>query len=105
MCGSAAQTADGGRPPSVLVLTDILPAEPGTVMSARALPWTRPKSRAGLSEAAQRRLWLQTAVAYRSPPPALASLPSFPFPPAFYGFYISLWKWSIVKERFVGLQN
>src|SRR3954447_15789042 len=105
MCGSAAQTADGGRPPSVLVLTDILPAEPGTVMSARALPWTRPKSRAGLSEAAQRRLWRQTAVAYLYLAPALVLLTLFHFLPAFYGFYISLWKWSIVKERFVDLQN
>jgi len=74
-------------------------------MSARALPWTRPKSRAGLSEAAQRRLWRQTAVAYLYLAPALVLLTLFHFLPAFYGFYISLWKWSIVKERFVGLQN
>src|SRR5437588_13448 len=74
-------------------------------MSARALPWTRPTGRAGLSEAAQRRLWRQTAVAYLYLAPALVLLSIFHFLPAIYGFYISLWRWGIVKERFVGIQN
>ena len=71
-------------------------------MSARALPWTRS---AGLTEAAQRRLWRQTAVAYLYLAPALILLTLFHFLPAIYGFYISLWRWGIVQERFVGLEN
>jgi multiple sugar transport system permease protein len=74
-------------------------------MSARALPWTRTTRSAGLSEAASRRLWRQTGIAYLYLAPALILLSLFHFIPAVYGFYISLWRWGIVKERFVGLQN
>lgn len=71
-------------------------------MSARALPWTR---EAGLSEASRRRFWRQTAVAYLYLSPAIALLTLFHFFPAVYAFYISLWRWGIVQERFVGLEN
>jgi multiple sugar transport system permease protein len=71
-------------------------------MSARALPWTR--SAAG-APAAQRRYWRDTAVAYLYLAPALVLLGLFHFLPAIYGFYISLWKWGIVQERFVGIEN
>jgi multiple sugar transport system permease protein len=74
-------------------------------MSARALPWTRISRTADRSEAARRRLWRQSAAAYLYLAPALVLLSLFHFLPAFYGFYISLWKWGIIKERFLGLQN
>src|SRR5919197_2714879 len=71
-------------------------------MSARALPWTQGSGR---SEAARRRLLRQTAVAYLYLAPAIVLLTLFQFFPAIYAFYISLWRWGIVKERFVGLEN
>jgi multiple sugar transport system permease protein len=71
-------------------------------MSVRALSWTR---QTGLSGAARRRLWRQTGVAYLYLAPALILLLSFNVFPAIYGFYISLWRWGLVKERFVGLEN
>jgi len=55
--------------------------------------------------AAQRRLWRQTGIAYLYLAPALLLLIFFNFLPAVYGFYISLWRWGIVQERFVGLEN
>ncbi|MGH2353448.1 MAG: carbohydrate ABC transporter permease [Chloroflexota bacterium] len=71
-------------------------------MSARALPWTREP---GLSQAARRRLWRQTGIAYLYLAPAIVLLGVFHFFPAAYAFYISLFRWGIVKERFVGLEN
>ena len=71
-------------------------------MSARALPWT---GTAGLSPAARRRLWRDSLIAYAYLAPALALLILFHFLPAIYGLYISLWKWGIIQERFIGLQN
>src|SRR5690349_25097124 len=71
-------------------------------MSARALPWTRDT---GLSRAARRRLWRQTGVAYLYLAPALILLLGFNIFPAIYGFYISLWRWGLVREAFVGLEN
>jgi ABC-type sugar transport system permease subunit len=37
--------------------------------------------------------------------PALVVLAAFHLFPAFYSFYMSLYKWEIIKERFVGLRN
>ncbi|HET7771733.1 MAG TPA: sugar ABC transporter permease [Chloroflexota bacterium] len=54
---------------------------------------------------ASRRAWRDTAVAYLYLAPALILLTLFHFFPAIYGFYISLWRWGIVQERFVGLEN
>ncbi len=50
-------------------------------------------------------MWRQTGVAYLYLAPALILLTAFHFFPALYGFYISLWRWGIVKERFVGFEN
>ncbi len=74
-------------------------------MSARALPWTRPTSGAGLSQAARRRYWRQTAVAYLYLAPALVLLTTFSFFPAAFAFYISLFRWGLVQERFLGIEN
>jgi multiple sugar transport system permease protein len=71
-------------------------------LTARALAWTRP---AGMSDAAHRRYWRQTGVAYIYLAPALILLGVFHFLPAFYGFFISLWRWGLIPERFVGLEN
>ena len=71
-------------------------------MSARALPWSLP---AGMTAAGRRRYWRQTGVAYLYLAPALLLLSVFSFFPALYAFYISLWRWGIVQERFVGLEN
>src|SRR6266542_979751 len=90
------------NPASLLLAAAILPPGVGCVMSARALPWTRSP---GLTVAAQRRLWRQTGIAYLYLAPALLLLIFFNFLPAVYGFYISLWRWGIVQERFVGLEN
>src|SRR5687767_15025960 len=54
---------------------------------------------------ASRRAWRDTAVAYLYLAPALILLTLFHFFPAIYCFYISLWRWGIVQERFVGLEN
>ncbi|HEX2036642.1 MAG TPA: sugar ABC transporter permease [Chloroflexota bacterium] len=69
-------------------------------MSGRALSWTRA---AGPATAAKR--WRQTAVAYLYLAPAIILLGLFHFFPAAMAFYISLWRWGIVQERFVGLEN
>jgi multiple sugar transport system permease protein len=71
-------------------------------MSARALPWTRST---GQSEAARRRLRRDSGVAYLFLAPAIILLTVFQFFPAAFGLYISLYRWGIVKERFVGLEN
>jgi multiple sugar transport system permease protein len=71
-------------------------------MGARALPWTR---QTGLSDSARRRLLRQTAVAYLYLAPAIVLITLFHFLPAFYALYISLFRWGIVQEAFVGLDN
>jgi multiple sugar transport system permease protein len=71
-------------------------------MSVRALPWTR---EAGLSPATRRRLRRQTAVAYLYLAPAIVALGLFQFFPAVYALYISTFRWGIVQERFIGLEN
>jgi len=50
-------------------------------------------------------MWRQTGIAYLYLAPALILLTAFHFFPALYGFYISLWRWGIIKERFVGFEN
>src|SRR5688500_13585211 len=65
-----------------------------------ALAWTT-----AAQATAQRRYWRQSAVAYLYLAPALILLTLFHFFPAVYGFYISLWRWGIVQERFVALEN
>ena len=67
-----------------------------------ALAWT---AAAGPQANAQRRYWRQTAIAYLYLAPALILLTLFHFFPAIYGFYISLWRWGIVQERFVAFEN
>ncbi len=71
-------------------------------MSTRALTWTRPN---GLTPAARRRFWRQTAIAYLYLSPAILLLTVFHFFPAIYAFYISLFRWDIVQGRFLGLEN
>src|SRR5919201_608845 len=71
-------------------------------MSARALPWMQGSGR---SEAARRRLLRQTGIAYLYLAPAIVLLTVFKFFPAFFAFYISLFQWGLVPERFVGLRN
>ena len=71
-------------------------------MSARALPRTR---QAGLTASARRRLLRQTGIAYLYLAPAIVLLTLFKFFPAFFAFYISLFQWGLVPERFVGLRN
>lgn len=71
-------------------------------MSASALPLA---SLAGLSEAARRRFWRETGIAYLYLAPAIILLTAFHFFPAIYGFYISLWRWGIIQERFAGIEN
>jgi ABC-type sugar transport system permease subunit len=71
-------------------------------MSARALPWT-PST--GQSAAARRRLWRQTGIAYLYLAPAIVLLLLFQYFPAVYAFWISLHRWGLIKEAFVGLEN
>jgi multiple sugar transport system permease protein len=71
-------------------------------MSARALPWTR---QTGLPDAARRRLLRQSAAAYLYLAPAIVLITLFQFFPAVYAFYISLFRWGIIQEAFVGLEN
>ena len=71
-------------------------------MSAPALALSRPVSVAG---ATRRRQWRETGFAYLYLAPALVLLATFHFFPAIYGLYISLWKWGIIQERFIGLEN
>jgi multiple sugar transport system permease protein len=71
-----------------------------------ALAWTRPAAPgAGMSDAARRRYWRQTGVAYLYLAPALVLLTLFHFFPAIFGFYISLFRWGLIQERFVGVEN
>ena len=58
-----------------------------------------------MAAAARRRYWRQTGTAYLYLAPAIILLSVFHFFPAFYAFYISLFRWGIVQERFVGLEN
>ena len=67
-----------------------------------ALAWTQS---AGAATTTRRPTWRQTAVAYLYLSPAIVLLCLFHFFPAFYALYISLWRWGIIKEEFIGLQN
>jgi multiple sugar transport system permease protein len=58
-----------------------------------------------LSPAARRRLWRETRLAYLFLLPALLVILTFRLAPVFYAFYISLHRWSLRPERFVGLNN
>ena len=71
-------------------------------MSTRALPWT---PSAGQSKAARRRLWRETGIAYLYLAPAIILLSLFHFFPAAFALYISLFRWGIIQERFIGLEN
>jgi len=53
----------------------------------------------------RQRFWLRSAQAYLYLLPALLIIGGFHFLPIFYAFYISLHKWEIVRERFIGLEN
>ena len=59
----------------------------------------------GASAAARRRYWRDTLTAYMYLFPATLILLTFHFLPIFYAFFISLNKWGILQERFVGLGN
>ena len=63
--------------------------------------------RAALAMTAARRraYWRETGVAYLYLAPALVLLTAFNFFPAAFAFYISLFKWGLVQEEFIGLQN
>ena len=71
-------------------------------MSARAVPWTPSAQEAA---AARRRMWRETGIAYLYLAPAIVLLGLFHFFPAVYALYISTFRWGIVQERFVGLEN
>jgi multiple sugar transport system permease protein len=71
-------------------------------MSARAVPWTPSAQEAA---AARRRMWRETGIAYLYLAPAILLLGLFHFFPAVYALYISTFRWGIVQERFVGLEN
>ena len=49
--------------------------------------------------------WRESGVAYLYLAPAIVLLTAFNFFPAAFAFYISLFKWGLVQEEFVGLQN
>ncbi|MEN9616637.1 MAG: hypothetical protein RL022_2059 [Chloroflexota bacterium] len=53
----------------------------------------------------RRRRWRQTAVAYLYLAPALVFLTLFNFFPAAFAFYISLFRWGLIQEEFVGATN
>ncbi|MCC6445411.1 MAG: sugar ABC transporter permease [Armatimonadetes bacterium] len=57
------------------------------------------------SALARKRLWRDSAQAYLYLTPALLIVGGFHFLPIFYAFYISLHKWEILQERFIGLEN
>ncbi len=59
----------------------------------------------GASVAARQRYWRDTFTAYLYIFPATLILLTFHFLPIFYAFFISLNKWGILQERFVGLSN
>jgi multiple sugar transport system permease protein len=63
------------------------------------------KDTVGLTPGAKRRYWSETLAAYLYLLPAILIIVTFHFFPIFYAFFISLNKWSILQERFVGLQN
>ena len=50
-------------------------------------------------------MWRETGIAYLYLAPAIVLLGLFHFFPAVYALYISLFRWGIVQERFVGLEN
>jgi ABC-type sugar transport system permease subunit len=58
-----------------------------------------------MSDAARRRYWRDTRTAYLYLAPAVILLTVFHFFPGFYALYISTWRWGIVQERWVGLEN
>ncbi len=53
----------------------------------------------------RRRYWRTTALAYTFLAPALVILFLFHFFPVMFALYISLWKWGVLPEKFVGLGN
>jgi multiple sugar transport system permease protein len=59
----------------------------------------------GASSGARRRYWRESVTAYAYILPATVILLIFHFLPIFYAFFISLNKWGILQERFIGLQN
>jgi multiple sugar transport system permease protein len=59
----------------------------------------------GASAGARQRYWRETFTAYAYLLPATLVLLTFHFLPIFYAFFISLNKWGILQERFVGLAN
>lgn len=59
----------------------------------------------GLSGAARKKYWQETGTAYLYLLPATVIIALFHFLPIFYAFYVSLNKWGILRERFVGLDN
>lgn len=59
----------------------------------------------GATSGARRRYWRESFTAYLYLLPATLILLAFHFLPIFYAFFISLNKWGILQERFVGLQN
>jgi multiple sugar transport system permease protein len=60
---------------------------------------------AASSRSARGRVWRETALAYLLLLPALLVIVTFKLAPVFYAFYISLHRWSLVPERFLGLGN
>ncbi|MGI8550302.1 MAG: carbohydrate ABC transporter permease [Dehalococcoidia bacterium] len=54
---------------------------------------------------ARRRYWRTTALAYAFLAPALLIIGLFHLFPVAFAFYISLWKWGVLPERFVGFGN
>lgn len=89
--GGAAQGANNGRAPAV------------STVGARLKHLVIPE--AVSSQAARRRFWRETALAYTFLLPALVIIIIFKLAPVFFAFYISLHRWSLVPERFVGLGN
>lgn len=67
-------------------------------MLAPAVPLTR-------TAAARRRYWRTTALAYAFLAPALVIICLFHLFPVGFAFYISLWKWGVLPERFLGVGN
>jgi multiple sugar transport system permease protein len=59
----------------------------------------------GARPEARQRYWRETFTAYLYLLPATLILLTFHFLPIFYAFFVSLNKWGILQERFVGLQN
>lgn len=72
------------------------------VARLNALAPSLPLSRAA---AARRRYWRTTAIAYAFLAPALVVIAVFHLFPVGFAFFISLWKWGVLPERFLGLGN